>query len=122
MSGLPNRVLFGLVALLLTAAATAQSLNRENLVGHWEFTAYSERSTPDERVAVGVQMEIRADGTVLTTTATGITEDRYRIDGNTLIYIGAQGEQVWTVRAYSTEFRQIRVRTRLDARARRHRA
>lgn len=85
---------------LVGSFASAQELSREALIGEWEFTAYAETSTPNDRVAVGVVFDFRPDGTLITKRSTGDVESRYSIEGATIRYSGQGGEQTWIVRAF----------------------
>ncbi len=82
------------------AAAWAQQFSAEALVGLWEFTAYAEESAPSERTPVGVLFEFRPNGTLISKMSTGDVESSYSVDGMTIHYSDARGEQTWTVRAF----------------------
>lgn len=89
-----------LLVCLVSAIASAQDFSAAALIGEWEFTAYAESDTPDARVAVGVRFEFRPDGTLISKMPTGDVESRYSVDGNTILYSDANGEQTWILRAF----------------------
>jgi len=75
-------------------------LSVESLLGEWEFTAYAERSSPDERTPVGVVFEFRPNGVLITKRPNGDIESGYSVEGNTFSFLDENGEQIWTVRAF----------------------
>ena len=83
-----------------SVAIAAQELSVQSLLGEWEFTAYAEIDSPDERTPVGVVFEFRPNGVVITKRSGGDIESAYSVDGNTFRFLDENGEQVWTVRAF----------------------
>jgi hypothetical protein len=45
--------------------AWAQEFSAQAPLGEWEFTAYAERSTPDQRTQVGMMFEFRPNGVMI---------------------------------------------------------
>jgi hypothetical protein len=89
-----------MVAGLLGAATNAQNLSLQDLTGVWNYESYADIETPDERLPVGARMDFRADGTIVMTLSTGTAEGRFTLDGDTILYTDANGEQIWKIRSY----------------------
>lgn len=85
---------------LAGTAASAQQFSADALIGLWEFTAYAEERDPGERTPVGVLFDFRPNGTLISKMSTGDVESHYSVDGMTIHYSDARGEQTWTVRAF----------------------
>jgi hypothetical protein len=92
-----------LLVCLAGAGAWAQEFSAEALLGQWEFTAYAEASSPEERTPVGVLFEFRPGGVLLTKRPNGDVESSYSVDGDIVTYSDARGEQIWTIREFNPE-------------------
>jgi hypothetical protein len=90
-----------LLACLASLPAWAQEFSAEALLGQWEFAAYAEANSPEERIPVGVLFEFRPGGVLVTKRSTGDVESRYSVDGETVTYADARGEQTWKVREFA---------------------
>ena len=88
------------VVALFAVATNAQNLTLQDLAGNWIYQSYAEVETPDERRPVGAEMNFRIDGTILMTLSTGAAEGTFTLDGDTIRYSDANGEQTWTIRSY----------------------
>ncbi len=87
-------------AMLLVAAVWAQAISQEQLTGMWEFIAWAEADNPQEQKPIGVKMDFRADGTVISKKASGDVKASYTVTGDTIVYSDADGEQVWKVQSF----------------------
>lgn len=94
------RITVTLLASFQWAAANAQTVSPEDIVGVWEYESYAAIETPQDKRRVGAKMDFRGDGTVVMTLSTGKAEGTYAIDGNTIVYSDADGRQEWHVRSY----------------------
>ena len=95
-----SRISLLLFAVFLTSTVTAQSLSLEELAGVWNYTYYADVESPDNKIPVGAQMEFFENGTVITTMSTGSAEATYTLDGETIIYVDANGRQEWSIQSY----------------------
>ena len=86
-----------LLACFVSTFAWPQEFSAQALLGRWEFTAYAEASSPQERTPVGVLFEFRTGGVLVTKTSTGDVEAKYTVNGNTVTYSDARGEQPWRI-------------------------
>jgi hypothetical protein len=89
-----------LLACLASSVAWAQEFSAEALLGQWEFTAYAEASSPEERTPVGAVFEFRPSGVLVTKRSSGDVESRYSVNDDIVTYSDARGEQTWRVRAF----------------------
>lgn len=92
-----------LLLTVISMSVLAQEFSAQALLGKWEFTAYAERSSPDDRTPVGAVFEFRPNGVLITTMRDTQTESSYSVDGDTFRYQDANGEQVWTVREFEPD-------------------
>jgi hypothetical protein len=92
--------LSALLFVLAGMPAFGQGLSVEELLGEWEFTAYAEKSAPDERTPVAAIFVFRPNGVLITRMRDVEAESTYTIEGNTFRYRDSNGEQVWTVREF----------------------
>lgn len=95
----------GIIAL--ATGAFAQGLSQEQLTGRWEFTAFADVDAPDDRTPVGVIMDFQPDGAVITQMSTGDQEATYRLDGDTILYSSADGDQQWHIRSFEPDDRLV---------------
>ena len=92
-----------LAAVLLATTLWAQTITQEQLIGRWIFEAYAEIDSPEERRPVGAVFEFNPDGTFKSRRSTGEeAEVTYTVDGNTIIYSDARGEQIWTIQSFES--------------------
>ena len=97
-------VAFCLVAGAMSALTTAQeSMSRQQLEGAWNFRATAEVETPEELMPVGLIMEFRSDGTIISKMPNGDQESVYRLDGDTIHYRDVNGEQTWEIRSFEPD-------------------
>lgn len=90
-----------LVAFLLASTAWAQAITQEQLIGTWVFEAYAQTNNPEERRSVGAVFEFHPDGTFTSRRTTGeVAEATYTVDGNTIVYSDARGDQIWTIQSF----------------------
>lgn len=90
-----TKIQFAIILLLLSLNVGAAELSPENLVGEWEFLTWAETESPQETHAVGIVMDFQPDGNVISEVSGKDVTESYRIDGDTIIYAGKRGEQVW---------------------------
>ena len=97
-------VAFCLFAGAMSAPSTAQEpMSRQQLEGTWNFTATAEVETPEQLMPVGLIMEFRSDGTIISKMPNGDQESVYRLDGDTIRYRDANGEQTWEIRSFEPD-------------------
>lgn len=96
------RLLAGILsAVLLISTVWAQTITEEQLIGTWVFKAYADIDSPEERRPVGAVFEFHPGGAFTSRRSTGEeTEATYTVDGNTIIYSDARGEQIWTIQSF----------------------
>lgn len=87
-------------AVLSGLSTRVQGLSLKELTGVWLYESYAEIETPDKKLPVGARMDFRPDGTVAMTLSTGSAEGTYRMEGDTIHYADANGEQVWKIHSY----------------------
>lgn len=95
-----KQLTFVLGTCLIAVTTWAQGVSPDELIGVWEFVSYADTDTPDERRPVGVKMEFKSDGTVVSMMSTGDVESLYRIEGTFIVYSDANGEQIWEVHSF----------------------
>ena len=95
-----NRVLSGIAMIFLATSACAQEFSQDALIGRWEFVSYAEIASPDERTNVGVIVEFHADGRMITELRSGDREGTYRVEDETVFFIGGPKDQIWQVHEF----------------------
>ena len=97
-------VWFCLLVVSASALGVAQArMSRQQLEGAWNFTATAEIDTPEELMPVGLIMEFRSDGAIISKMPNGDQEASYRLDGDTIRYRDANGEQTWEIRSFEPD-------------------
>ena len=97
-------VSFCLLVVSVSALDAAQArMSRQQLEGAWTFRATAETDTPEREMPVGLIMEFRSDGTVISKMPNGDQEAVYRLDGETIRYRDANGEQNWEIRSFKPD-------------------
>jgi len=89
-----------IIAIFMWVAASALAISPEDITGVWDYESYAEIERPDNKIPVGAKMDFHGDGTLVMTLSTGTAEATYRLEGDTIVYSDANGEQVWHVRSY----------------------
>lgn len=102
--GVMNRnanVTIVLFFLLLSISAWAANLTVKELTGAWEFMYWAQADDLDNKHEVGIVMDFRPDGTVISRKSSGDVSEHYKVEGNTIIYTGKRGDQLWKVISFS---------------------
>jgi hypothetical protein len=100
----PSLVAFSLLVGIAPALSVAQEpMSQQELEGTWNFRATAELETPEQNTPVGLIMEFRPDGTIVSKMPKGDQEAVYRLDGGTIRYRDANGEQIWEIRSFEPD-------------------
>ena len=89
------KVVTVLITVLLSACVWASELSMDTLSGEWEFLHWAEKETPEQTHKVGIVMDFKSDGTVLSEVGDKSVAEAFRIEGDTIIYTGKRGDQNW---------------------------
>jgi hypothetical protein len=91
-------VLFSILFPLITWAA---DLEIGELTGAWEFMHWAESDDPDNKHKVGIIMDFQSNGTVISRMPSGDDTEHYKLEGNTIIYSGKHGDEVWKIVSFT---------------------
>jgi len=95
-----KRILLGIAMIIFAKSASAQEFSQDALIGRWEFVSYAEIGSPDDRTNVGVVVEFHPDGRMITELSSGDREWTYKVEGETVYFIGGPKDQTWQVHAF----------------------
>ena len=97
-----NGILMAILCLF-SSAVFAVEISADDLVGEWVFVHWAEKDTPEQTRAVNVVMDFQADGQVLSGMSRGKVTETYSVEGDTIIYHGKRGDQVWELVSFSPQ-------------------
>lgn len=94
-----------IIMLMWCAPLWAAEITQEQLVGEWEFTHWAEKANKEQKEIVGVVMDFRSDGTVISKLSgpTGYQRGTYEVNGDTIVYSDNSGEQIWKVETFKPD-------------------
>ena len=98
-----KRILLGIATIIFATSASAQEFSQEALIGRWEFMSYAEIGSPDDRTNVGVVVEFHADGRMVTELSSGDREWTYRVEDETVYFMGGPKDQTWQVHTFEPD-------------------
>jgi hypothetical protein len=90
-----------LFSILFPIVAWAADLTINELTGAWEFMYWAESGDLDNKHKVGIIMDFQSNGTVISRMSSGDVSEHYKLDGNTIIYSGKRGDQVWKIVSFT---------------------
>jgi hypothetical protein len=88
-------------SILFPIVAWAADLKINELTGAWEFMYWAESGDLDNKHKVGIIMNFQSNGTVISRKPSGDVTEHYKLEGNTIIYSGKHGDQVWQIVSFS---------------------
>ncbi len=90
-----------LFSILFSMSSWAADLTVKELTGEWEFVYWADSDDLDNRHKVGIVMDFRPDGTVISRKPDGNITEHYKLKGNTIIYTGKRGDQTWKLVSFA---------------------
>ena len=90
-----------LFSILFPIVAWATDLTIDGLIGSREFMYWADSDDLDNKHKVGIIMDFQSNGTVISRKSNGDLSEHYKLDGNTIIYSGKHGDQVWKIVSFS---------------------
>jgi hypothetical protein len=94
------RLASALSAATLVTTGNAESISLQDLIGAWNYVSYAEIESPDKKIPVNARFDFRPDGNIVMTLSTGAAQATFSVDGDTIHYSDANGNQEWKVRSH----------------------
>lgn len=94
---LPFRPFLFCCLVIITLDTSAAAPTKKQLTGTWHFVAWAEKAANGHARTLNIRMDFNLDGTVESYRADGIMKASWRIDGDSIVYTDANGEQRWSV-------------------------